>query len=134
MLRLSAPLDMLPSHLGDIGAATGPTALTLGIEGLSSSRLGQKRLIEGRTRELLRDAPDDVRVQRTASEEGHTLLLGHNGYARSHGLTHVRRLELSGDVRARSCEQPPIHASPSGSWAQGKATSATLLMLNICFS
>lgn len=80
------------------GRAT-PLHSTLSIEGLSSSRLGRRRMIGGVARELLRDAPDDVRVQQTSSAEAHTLLLGHNGYTRSHGLTHVRRLELSADGR-----------------------------------
>ncbi|MGV6811259.1 MAG: heparinase II/III family protein [Brevirhabdus sp.] len=80
------------------GRAT-PLHSTLGIEGFSSSRLGPKRLIRGMERELLLDAPKSVRVQQSMGEEGPTILLGHDGYSQTHGLTHVRRMDLSEDGR-----------------------------------
>ena len=85
------------------GRAT-PSHSTLSIEGFSSSRLGPKRLIKGVERELLLDAPSDVRVQQSSGVDGTTLLLGHNGYVGTHGLTHVRRLDLSSDGRELSGE------------------------------
>lgn len=81
------------------GRAT-PLHSTLGVEGYSSSRLGPKRLIRGIERELLLDRPTDVRAQKSQGEEGQSLLLGHNGYVRTHGLTHVRRLDLDREGRA----------------------------------
>ncbi|APX91054.1 heparinase [Brevirhabdus pacifica] len=80
------------------GRAT-PLHSTLSIDGFSSSRLGARRLIRGIERELLLDAPTDVRARMTRGDEGHALMLAHNGYGRTHGLSHVRRLELSVDGR-----------------------------------
>jgi uncharacterized heparinase superfamily protein len=83
------------------GRAT-PLHSTLGVEGYSSSRLGPKRLIGGYERELLLDAPNDVRLQQSTGPDGATILLTHNGYVPTHGLTHVRRLDLSQDGRVLS--------------------------------
>lgn len=73
---------------------------TLGIDGYSSARLGAKRLIGTHQRELLVDAPSEVGVQQGADPDGATLIAWHNGYTRTHGLTHARRLDLSFDGRA----------------------------------
>jgi uncharacterized heparinase superfamily protein len=80
------------------GRAT-PLHSTLSIDGFSSSRLGAKRLIRGIERELLLDTPDDVRSRPREAERRTAITLGHNGYVRTHGLSHVRRLELSADGR-----------------------------------
>ncbi|WP_085838010.1 heparinase II/III family protein [Aquimixticola soesokkakensis] len=89
-------------HFGEewrrAGRAT-PSHSTLGIEGFSSSRLGPRRNIGGHERELLVDVPDDVRVEAHRSEEGAGFVGGHNGYLPTHGLTHIRQLDLSGDGR-----------------------------------
>jgi len=80
------------------GRAT-PLHSTLGIEGFSSSRLGPKRLIRGVERELLLDTPDAVKVQQSQGDEGPAILLAHDGYSKTHGLSHVRRIDLSQDGR-----------------------------------
>lgn len=84
------------------GRAT-PSHSTLCIRGLSSSRLGPARGgarggAQGRALQLL-DAPDQVWAQSDADFDGLRLLVGHNGYARTHGLTHVRQLGLTADGR-----------------------------------
>ncbi len=68
---------------------------TLAIDGLSSARLGRRAMVGGRERELLVDAPRDVRVQFLAGEGAQGLIVGHDGYLSSHGLTHIRRIELA---------------------------------------
>ena len=72
------------------GRAT-PSHSTLTIAGLSSSRLGPDNLIS--------DAPRDVRVERRRSDLSTGLIAGHDGYVRSHGLTHVRQVFLNHDGR-----------------------------------
>ncbi len=67
---------------------------TLGIEGYSSSRLGVAGIVSGRRAELLVDAPRDVRCERAEDEMGTILRMGHDGYVPTHGLTHVRNLQL----------------------------------------
>lgn len=90
------------------GRAT-PSHSTLGIEGYSSSRLGEAR--GGRRAELLVDAPGDVRFERIEVEGGTRLVVGHDGYVASHGLTHVRTLHLGFDGRALRGEDALIAMS-----------------------
>ncbi|WP_422071126.1 heparinase II/III family protein [Tranquillimonas rosea] len=71
---------------------------TLAIEGYSSSRLGTGR-IGGSESELLVDAPRDVRIERRDTDLSNGIIGGHDGYLRTHGLTHVRQLHLSIDGR-----------------------------------
>lgn len=73
---------------------------TLAIEGYSSSRLGVKRLSGGRAGEFLVDVPHDLGLQQSAGPEGHSLTAWHDGYVSTHGLIHVRKLDLSFDGRA----------------------------------
>jgi uncharacterized heparinase superfamily protein len=80
------------------GRAT-PSHSTLGIRGFSSSRLGPESRVGGRMRALLVEVPDQVWTQHDADFDGQRLLVGHNGYAPSHGMTHVRQLSLSLDGR-----------------------------------
>jgi len=80
------------------GRAT-PSHSTLGIEGFSSSRLGPKRMIGGHLRELLVDVPSAVRLELRTSEDGGGFVAGHDGYVKTHGLTHIRQIELSKDGR-----------------------------------
>ena len=79
------------------GRAT-PSHSTLGLEGFSSSRLGTA--VGGPDNELLVDAPKDVRYERTEVEGGTRLVVGHDGYLASHGLTHIRTLHLGFDGRS----------------------------------
>ncbi|MEO1309070.1 MAG: heparinase II/III family protein, partial [Pseudomonadota bacterium] len=81
------------------GRAT-PTHSTLGIEGISSSRLGSSS--EGG--EVLLDRPTEVTMKCRRIADGTQLLLSHNGYVPSHGLSHVRNLLLSDDGRSLSGE------------------------------
>lgn len=72
----------------------------LGIDGVSSSRLARSRRGKGGAeRELLVDVPRDVRLQKLAEGSWTGLVAGHDGYVRSHGLHHVRRIDLSSDGR-----------------------------------
>jgi len=80
------------------GRAT-PSHSTLGIEGYSSSRLGVAGMVSGRKAELLVDAPTDVRFERDEVEGGTRVVVGHNGYQASHGLTHVRTMHIGFDGR-----------------------------------
>ena len=65
---------------------------TLTIDGYSSSRLGQA--------ERLTDRAQVVPPRTTHGPDGQALLIGHTGWAATHGLTHMRGLELSPDGRA----------------------------------
>ena len=79
------------------GRAT-PSHSTLGIEGLSSSRLGEAGTVSGDA-ELLVDTPSDVRFERAEVEGGTRVVVGHNGYLASHGLTHARTFHLGFEGR-----------------------------------
>ncbi len=72
---------------------------TLSIDGYSSSRFAPPRLVRGRRAELLADTPVAVNAQQAAGPSGISLIAGQDGYVNSHGLTHVRRLNLSADGR-----------------------------------
>lgn len=68
---------------------------TLSISGYSSARLGS-----GEARgEWLTDAPGNVPVEIGQASDGIRFQGGHDGYARTHGLTHARTLELTFDGR-----------------------------------
>ncbi|MEM8958619.1 MAG: heparinase II/III family protein [Pseudomonadota bacterium] len=73
---------------------------TLGLDGVSSARLGT----ESRTRDLLTDGPREVLSDLDLSPGPASLVAGHDGYAQSHGLIHVRRLDLGVDGRALAGE------------------------------
>lgn len=71
---------------------------TLALDSRSSARLGRAGMIGG-TRELLTDAPQDVRVQFLVEEGAVGVILGHDGYRKGHGLTHIRQIELANTGR-----------------------------------
>ena len=73
---------------------------TLALDGFSSARLGKTGFIGGHERELLTDAPSDVRVQYLVEDNSQGIIVGHDGYLDSHGLTHIRQIELSTNGRA----------------------------------
>ena len=83
------------------GRAT-PSHSTLCLRGFSSSRLGAEGPFGARSQ--LTDGPDQVWGQVENDSEGHRLLAGHNGYALTHGLTHVRQLGLSINGRSLTGE------------------------------
>lgn len=78
------------------GRAT-PSHSTLGIEGVSSSRMiaGQGEA----EKEYLVDTPRDVRFERAEVEGGTRVVVGHDGYVSTHGLTHVRSLQIDFEGR-----------------------------------
>jgi uncharacterized heparinase superfamily protein len=76
-----------------------PSHSTLAIEGYSSARFAPYSTTNSMIEDLLVDAPSDVRVQQSSGLDGSSLLATHNGYGPTHGLIHVRRLDLSLDGR-----------------------------------
>ncbi|MBL3552099.1 heparinase II/III family protein [Rhodovulum sulfidophilum] len=74
---------------------------TLAIEGFSSSRLAPRR--RGRP-QLLAEIPGSVDWRAETGQGGHALTAWHDGYAATHGLIHVRQLNLAYDGRALSGE------------------------------
>lgn len=86
-----------------------PTHSTLVVDGYSSSRLGHKAVLGGRLREPLVETPAHVLVQHSATPEGISVTASHDGYGPSHGLTHLRRLDLSADGQQLSGEDT-LHA------------------------
>ena len=80
------------------GRAT-PLHSTLCVHGHSSSRLDSETGLLGSGRGLLAEVPEQVWAQIDSDLDGVRLLAGHNGFAPSHGMTHVRELHLSLDGR-----------------------------------
>lgn len=76
---------------------------TLAIEGYSSSRLGSASR-KTRREEWLIDTPDRVPVEQTPLRDALRLEVGHDGWQKTHGLTHGRTLELTHDGRGLSGE------------------------------
>jgi uncharacterized heparinase superfamily protein len=72
---------------------------TLEVAGYSSSRFGRLRRGPGTGRDYLAETPEDLRVQKTAGEDGAEIVAAHDGYVKSHGLTHMRRIEFASDGR-----------------------------------
>ncbi|MCY1128308.1 heparinase II/III family protein [Frigidibacter sp. RF13] len=84
------------------GRAT-PSHSTLCLKGFSSSRLGVEKDGPGARAEL-DEVPEQVWAQAEQTLDGMRVLAGHNGYAPTHGMTHLRELQLSLDGRALSGE------------------------------
>jgi uncharacterized heparinase superfamily protein len=80
------------------GRAT-PSHSTLGIEGFSSSRLGTVGEVDESEAEFLVDTPKEVGFERAEVEGGTRMVVGHDGYVATHGLTHVRTLHIGFDGR-----------------------------------
>ncbi|MCV2867596.1 heparinase II/III family protein [Defluviimonas sp. WL0002] len=85
------------------GRAT-PLHSTLCIRGHSSSRVDPQTGVGGTGRGVLAEVPDQVWAQIDSDLDGLRLLAGHNGFAPTHGMTHVRELNLSIDGRHLSGE------------------------------
>jgi uncharacterized heparinase superfamily protein len=77
------------------GRAT-PSHSTLMVEGVSSSRIE----VAKNGAEVLSDGPKEVQSDISMLADGSRLATAHDGYRRSHGLTHVRTLDLTSDGRA----------------------------------
>jgi uncharacterized heparinase superfamily protein len=72
---------------------------TLSIDGFSSSRFGRSpRADDGRA--PLLSGPGAVTLHRSDQRHASALLMSHDGYVETHGLTHIRNLDLSVDGRA----------------------------------
>lgn len=71
---------------------------TLSIDGWSSARFGRASRAEEGGAPLL-DGPSLVTLHRTSERDGSSLLLSHDGYVATHGLTHIRTLALDHDGR-----------------------------------
>ncbi|MCK0150219.1 heparinase II/III family protein [Marivita sp. S6314] len=80
------------------GRAT-PSHSTLCLDGFSSSRLGETSRMGPIERELLDDVPKGVPVEMSRASDGVRFEGGHDGYLKTHGLTHARILELTFDGR-----------------------------------
>ncbi|MFP7569671.1 heparinase II/III family protein [Marivita sp. S2033] len=80
------------------GRAT-PSHSTLCLDGYSSARLGEKSRMGPVERELLDDVPKGVPTEMSRASDGIRFEGGHDGYLRTHGLTHARILELTFDGR-----------------------------------
>ncbi len=68
---------------------------TLSLAGYSSARLGAG----GARGEWLTEAPAEVPIEIAHASDGLRLQAGHDGYVRTHGLTHARTLDLTFDGR-----------------------------------
>ncbi len=91
------------AHFGEewhkAGRAT-PSHSVLGLAGISSSRLGAARNYGGGAKVFLTSTPSNVHFQREDRTDGTSLTAAHDGYIRSHGLTHMRRIDVDQDGRA----------------------------------
>ncbi|MEO0830858.1 MAG: heparinase II/III family protein, partial [Pseudomonadota bacterium] len=67
---------------------------TLCLDGKSSSDFGKSEL-EVSGREYLVVAPADVQARMSRVDDGHKVLMGHNGYVTKYGLTHTRSLHMT---------------------------------------
>jgi len=74
---------------------------TLSIYGYSSSRLGPERLFGRAPRAFLDKVPQNVWTRHDDSSDT-GMLYGHDGYVETHGMTHIRELNLSTDGRELS--------------------------------
>ena len=75
------------------GRAT-PSHSVLEIEGHSSARLSAPVQVGGRTEEWLQDGPREVRGVVTHGPDGPSFHGTHDGWRASHGLVHMRQLDL----------------------------------------
>jgi uncharacterized heparinase superfamily protein len=83
------------------GRAT-PSHSALCLGGYSSARLSEPDRRSGN--EALIDGPGHVPVEISHAPDGYRFQGGHDGYVRSHGLTHARTLELTHDGRGLAGE------------------------------
>lgn len=71
---------------------------TLSLDGFSSARFGRASRPEEGGAPLV-EGPSLVTVHRSDERDGSSLLLSHDGYVPTHGLTHVRTLSMGRDGR-----------------------------------
>ena len=80
-----------------------PSHSTMMLEGISSSHLAKASMLAG-GEELLTDVPDKVYSNVVEPVGSRKVELSHSGYQQSHGLTHVRVLDLTVDGRTLTGE------------------------------
>ena len=80
------------------GRAT-PSHSTLSIEGYSSARLGPRSAAHGIVKQALLEGPESVEIQESDSGAARAIAVSHDGYRRTHGLIHLRSLNLEADGR-----------------------------------
>lgn len=85
------------------GRAT-PSHSVLGLSGQSSSRLSQPMVLDGIERTFLVQTPKQVPLQYVVGTGTTGIVAAHDGYIGSHGLTHMRKLELAVSGRELSGE------------------------------
>ncbi len=71
----------------------------LALDGISSARFGKSGFTNSPGMEPLSDAPTDVRVQYLVEDGAHGIIVGHDGYLKSHGLTHIRQIDMNKNGR-----------------------------------
>ncbi|MFW5642326.1 MAG: heparinase II/III family protein [Roseicyclus sp.] len=79
-----------------VGRATDSHS-TLGLEGYASARFGPRGPDPADMRPPLVEGPREVLVQTRETEHGRSLTMSHDGWRRSHGLTHLRNFTLEDD-------------------------------------
>jgi uncharacterized heparinase superfamily protein len=77
---------------------------TLGVDGYSSSRFAPAGQAARQADDWLTDTPMRVICEQTTLSDGMRLELAHDGWVRTHGLTHARTLDLGQDGRALAGE------------------------------
>lgn len=92
------------------GRATSASS-ALSLEGISSARLGPPRRADGAR--ALTHVPRDVTLHRSDQRHASALILSHDGWLASHGLTHTRHLDLSADGRALMGEDALAALAPA---------------------
>lgn len=85
------------------GRAT-PSHTALSLVGYSSSRLGVSVKDEAEDAAWLTEVPTKIPFEFAQAEDGTHLEVAHDGYRRSHGLTHSRILDLTTDGRGLAGE------------------------------
>ncbi|MEF3047976.1 heparinase II/III family protein [Pseudotabrizicola sp. L79] len=100
------------------GRAT-PSHSTLAIEGVSSSRFGEK------SGEALAERAHVLTLRQMNTEQGRGVHLAHDGWALTHGLTHVRDLALSSDGRQIAGQDGLMALNPKGRARFEQVLSAT---------
>ncbi|WP_170382038.1 heparinase II/III family protein [Ruegeria atlantica] len=104
------------------GRAT-PSHSTLCLDGYSSGRLAT--VAAGTDFEALVDAPQDVPTDEEDVHEGTRFMAGHDGYAKTFGLTHARTFELRFDGRELAGEDILLTATDKAKRQFDKAMDAS---------
>jgi len=104
------------------GRAT-PSHSALVVAGQSSSRLGNS----ANRQEWLTQAPQNVPVTVSQAPDGLRFEGGHDGYLKTHGLTHARTLDLTFDGRAVAGEEMLLALSAADKRRFDKAMDAVTL-------